>query len=291
MPRAQMQKTILKNLKAKQLSKKEIPMSKFVVVVLPDEVKAYDGTQAFSELHSEGNLTVYSVAVVTKDKDNQIFVKDAAESGPLGISVGALVGGLIGILGGPAGLIAGVASGAVIGGFSDLFNLGLSTKFIEKISTELAPGKTAVIAEVDEGWETPLDSRMAAIGGTVLRNWRSNIEDEHAMAEIAARRADYDQLKSEFSSAEERGKDLLRAKVDHAIDELHDSEARAKSRLDALNAEMKAKLAVLEKQMSVAGADAREKIQMQIASLKSGYAVRTAKLQHAWDLTRDALAA
>jgi uncharacterized membrane protein len=275
----------------KQLNEKDFSMSKFVVVVLPDEVKAYEGSRAFAALHSEGNLTVYSVAVVTKDKNSQILVKDAAESGPLGIAVGAIVGGLIGIFGGPAGLLAGVASGAVIGGFRDLFNLGLTTKFIEKISTELAPGKTAVIAEVDEGWETPLDSRMAAIGGTVLRNWRSDIEDEQAMAEIAARRADYHHLKSEFAHGEERAKDFLSAKVDHAKTELHNAEARAKTRLEALELEMKAKLKLLEKQMSDAEGTAKEKIQMQIGSLKSGYAIRSAKLQQAWDLTKDALAA
>ena len=266
-------------------------MSKFVVVILPDETKAYEGTRAFAALHSEGNLTVYGVAVVTKNKDNKIFVKDAAESGPLGMAVGALVGGLIGALGGPAGLVAGAAGGAVIGGFRDLFNLGLSTKFIEKVSSELAPGKTAVIAEVDEGWETPLDSRMAAIGGTVMRNWRSDIEDEQALAEIAARRADYHQLKSEFAHAEERAKDLLRAKVIQAKTELHHAESRAKDRLDALSVEMKAKLTLLEKQMSDAKTSSQEKIQMQIVSLKSGYAVRTAKLKQAWDLTTDALAA
>jgi uncharacterized membrane protein len=275
----------------KQLNERDFSMSKFVVVVLPDEVKAYEGSRAFAALHSEGNLTVYSVAVVTKDKNSQILVKDAAESGPLGIAVGAIVGGLIGIFGGPAGLLAGVASGAVIGGFRDLFNLGLTTKFIEKISTELAPGKTAVIAEVDEGWETPLDSRMAAIGGTVLRNWRSDIEDEQAMAEIAARRADYHHLKSEFAHGEERAKDFLSAKVNQAKKELHNAEARAKTRLEALELEMKAKLKLLEKQMSDAEGTAKEKIQMQIGSLKSGYAIRTAKLQQAWDLTKDALAA
>jgi uncharacterized membrane protein len=275
----------------KQLNEKEYPMSKFVVVVLPDEVKAYEGSRAFAALHSEGNLTVYSVAVVTKDKDNQILVKDAAESGPLGIAVGAIVGGLVGVFGGPAGLLAGVAGGAVIGSLRDLFNLGLSAKFIEKISTELAPGKTAVIAEVDEGWETPLDSRMAAIGGTVLRNWRSDIEDEQALAEIAARRSDYHHLKSEFAHAEESAKDFLRAKVDLAKTALHDAETRAKVRLDTLETEMKAKVALLERQVTEAESSAKEKIQMQIGSLKSGYAIRTAKLQQAWDLTKDALAA
>jgi uncharacterized membrane protein len=266
-------------------------MSKFVVVVLSDEVKAYEGSRAFAALHSEGSLTVYSVAVVSKDSDGQIHFKNATESGPLGIAVGAIVGGLVGILGGPPGVLAGVAGGAIIGGFSDLFNLGLSSKFIEKVSMELTPGKTAVIAEVDEGWETPLDSRMAGIGGTVLRNWRSDIEDEQVAAEISARRADYHHLKSEFAHATESAKTALKAKVDDAKTELRDAELRAKARLDALETEMTAKVALLEKQMSQAEAGAKEKIQMQMASLKSGYAARSAKLQQAWSLTKEVLAA
>lgn len=266
-------------------------MSKFIVVVLPDEEKAYEGTRAIASLHSEGNLTVYSVAVVTKNKDNKILVKDAAESGPLGIALGAIVGGLVGALGGPAGLLVGVAGGAVLGGFSDLFNLGMNISFIEKVSEQLAPGKTAVIAEVDEGWETPLDTRMAAIGGTVLRNWRSDFEDEQAMAEISMRRADYQNLKSEFAYAEERSKDILSAKIDLAKTELKNAKSRAHARLVALEDEMQAKLAVLEKQISDAKVEAKEKIQMQITSLKSGYAVRTAKLKHASDPPKDALAA
>jgi uncharacterized membrane protein len=266
-------------------------MSKFVVVVLPDEVKAYEGSRAFAALHSEGSLSVYSVAVVSKDKNGQIHVKSVSESGPLGIAVGALIGGLVGVLGGPPGVLAGVAGGAIIGGFSDLFNLGLSSKFIEKVSLQLTPGKTAVIAEVDEGWETPLDSRMAAIGGTVLRNWRSDIEDEQVAADIAARRADYHHLKSEFAHATESAKAILSAKVNDAKTQLHDAETRAKTRLVALETEMIAKVALLEKQMSQAEAGAKEKIQMQIASLKSGYAARSAKLQQAWNLTKEALAA
>jgi uncharacterized membrane protein len=242
-------------------------------------------------LHSEGNLTVYGVAVVTKDKDNQILVKDAAESGPLGMAVGALVGGLIGVLGGPAGLLAGVAGGAVIGGMGDLFNLGLSAKFIEEVATELSPGKTAVIAEVDESWETPLDSRMAAIGGTVLRNWRADIEDEQIAAEIAARRADYHHLKSEIAHGEASAKTLLKTKVEQAQTALHHAETRAKTRIDSLESELNAKVTVLEKQLSDAGTSAKEKIQAQIASLKSGYAMRTEKLKQAWSLTKEALAA
>lgn len=266
-------------------------MSKFIVVIFSDEAKAYEGTRAFTALHSEGNLSVYSMAVVTKDKDNRIFVKDAAETGPLGAAVGALVGGLIGAFGGPAGLLVGVAGGAVIGGFGDLFTLGLNATFIEKVSTELAPGKTAVVAEVDESWETPLDSRMATIGGTVLRNWRSDIEDEQIAAEIAARRLDYQHLKSELSHAGHDAKTGLEAKVDRAKTEMLNAETRAKARLETLDVEMKAKIALLEKQMSNAATGAKEKIRAQIASLKAGYAVRTSKLKQAWALTKDALAA
>jgi hypothetical protein len=55
----------------------------------------------------------------------------------------------------------------------------------------LAPGRSAIVAEIEEDWVTPLDSHMEAAGGIVLRAWRDDIEDERIRreAETAPRRA------------------------------------------------------------------------------------------------------
>ena len=113
------------------------------------------------------------MAVVAKMPDGTLSVKEKESEGPVGIAVGALVDGLAGLLrGGPVGAPIGAAGGALIGVFRDLGASGMNSEFLEKVSQELTPGKTAIVAEVSESRITPLDSRMDAIGGILIRDWR-----------------------------------------------------------------------------------------------------------------------
>src|SRR5208283_5286500 len=57
----------------------------------------------------------------------------------------------------------------LIGGSADLTNEGVDTEFAEKISRELAPGKAAVVAEVDNEGVVAFEALMKSIGGTVVR--------------------------------------------------------------------------------------------------------------------------
>lgn len=269
----------------------EVTVSKFIVVVFPGEAQAYQGTRALKELHAEGSLTLYGIAVLAKDAKGDISTKEAADAGPLGTAVGALVGGLIGVIGGPAGAAAGLAGGALIGSLSDLFNYGIGQEFLSKVSAELAPGKAALIAEVAETWTIPLDTRMEAHGGTVLRTWRADVEDEQIEKEIAARRAELEQLKAEYAQARQETKAKLKAKLDQAKADLKRADGRAKAKLLAVDQETKAKIAALEKQLTDARDVAREKINQRIAALRADYDKRSAKLKQAWQLTKEALAA
>jgi uncharacterized membrane protein len=266
-------------------------MSKFVVVVFPNEKRAYDGTGALKELDAEGSLTLYGVAVIAKDAAGKVSIKDAADAGPLGTAVGALVGGLIGVIGGPAGMIAGAAGGTLLGSLTDLFNYGVGEDFVTKVSQELGSGKTAVVAEIDETWTTPLDTRMEALGGTVLRTWRADFEDEQIAKEVAAEDAEFEQLRAEYAQASAEAKAKLKAKLDQAKTNLKSAEERLQARIDALNKEANAKVAALEKQVAGAQADAKEKIRQRIATMRADYDARSAKLKQAWALTKEALAA
>ncbi len=51
---------------------------------------------------------------------------------------------------------------------------------------ECVPNKWAVVAEVDETWVTPLDTRMNATGGVVFRRGRGEFLDIQIEPEIAA---------------------------------------------------------------------------------------------------------
>jgi uncharacterized membrane protein len=72
--------------------------------------------------------------------------------------------------GGPVGVVIGATGGALVGRAADLINLGDLTNFFDKVSRELPPGNTVVVAEVTEHSRTSLcDTRMQAIGGTIVR--------------------------------------------------------------------------------------------------------------------------
>ncbi len=251
-------------------------MSKFVFVIFPDEAKAYEGTRALKELHAEGSLAVYDVAVVTRGADGRLSVKDAADSGPIGMGVGALVGGLTGLLGGPAGAAIGISVGALAGSFSDLFSMGVGTAFLDKVSQQLSPGKTAIIAEVAEDWVTPLDTRMGALGGVVERQWRMDFEDEQAEKQAKARKAEIAQLKEELAHASGEAKAKLTARIDEASAELKAVSDRAKAQVSKVKQEMDAKISLLQQQAAKATADAKAKIERRIAELRADQKKRIA---------------
>lgn len=265
-------------------------MSRFVVIVFGDEAKAYQGTRALKELHAEGSLTVYGMAVVAKDAAGKFAIKEAADKGPLGMAVGTVTGGLVGLLAGPVGMITGALGGTVIGSLVDVFNYGVSADFIAKVSNELAPGKCALVAEIAEFWTTPLDTRMEAVGGIVLRTWRADFEDEQIAKEIAADKAEWDQLKAEHAQASAETKARIKAKLDEAKSGLEASRRRVESKLEELDKELKAKIAAMEQQVVSARASAKEKINQRIAAVRSDYQARSDKLKQAWTLAKEALA-
>ncbi|HZO89799.1 MAG TPA: DUF1269 domain-containing protein [Chthonomonadaceae bacterium] len=264
-------------------------MRKFIVVIFPNETTAYEGTRAFKELDAEGSLTLYGMTVVAKETDGNLSVKQDADQGPLGLAVGTLTGGLIGLLGGPVGVAIGLGGGALIGSVSDLFNLGVSADFIQEVSQHLIPGRLALVADVDEEWITPLDTRMEALGGIVVREWRADVEDELYLREVNARKAELAQLKAEFAQAREENRAKVKARMEEAQAKLDDALTRAQTWLDQRKAETEAKANALQEQAAKARDETRAKIEMRITVMREDYHRRAEKLKQARELAKEAL--
>ena len=62
----------------------------------------------------------------------------------------------------------------------DLFNAGVSMDFVDEVAASLTPGKAAVIADIDETWVTPIDTRLGALGGTTFRRFPGEVIDDGA---------------------------------------------------------------------------------------------------------------
>ena len=227
-------------------------MNKIIFVGFDTEQKAYEGDRALSDMHRDGTLTLYNDAVVVKDPAGKVAVRRAPDAGPVGAFGGMLTGGLIGLLGGPVGAAVGLGAGTLIGAAFDLTKEGVDQDFVEDAGASLEPGKAAVIAEIDEQWQVPLDTRMETLGGTVFRRGLAQVRQDIQNREIAAMKADHAQLKAEVKTANADRKAKLQNKIADLEARIDAKQAKADERRDSFEARQKSKKEVLKKNAGAA---------------------------------------
>jgi uncharacterized membrane protein len=228
-------------------------MDRTLVVVFDSEKKAYEGKKALQRLDAEGSITAYAYTVVVKNPDGTIAINDVNEPGPLGTLVGTTVGGLVALLGGPAAAVAGATAGLALGGAWDIDNLRVGEDFLEDVTKALKPGKSALLAEMDEEWTTPVDSRMEAIGGTVYRRALSEVQQQSDEQEIAALKADITQMKAEAAKASADRKAKLQQKVSALETKIEIQKQKGKDKRESFKKQQAAKKEILMKNAAAAG--------------------------------------
>jgi uncharacterized membrane protein len=239
--------------------KRSKAMDRMLVVVFDTEDKAYEGKNALHQLEDEGSIIVYAHAVVGKNADGTTTVKQSAGPGPLGTLVGTSLGALIGLLGGPTGLAIGAAVGFVTGGTVDLNKARIGNDFIDDVKHELLPNRFAVVADIQEDWTTPVDTRMEAIGGTVFRRALSEVNHTVDDEDIAAMKADLAQMKAEHAKAHADRKAKLQEKINQLDSKIQARLEKAKERRQAAERQAKAKVEVLKAKAAALKAKATEK--------------------------------
>ncbi len=264
-------------------------MSKFVVVVFPDETKAYQGVQAMKALHAEGSITLYSNAVVQRSAEGAILVKDKEPDGAVATGAGVVVGTLIGMFAGPVGMAAGLTAGAVLGASRDLFDLGIGKEFVEKVYKDLAPGRTAVVAEIAEDWITALDSRMSQLEGVVTREWRDDFIDDVVLKRLQKAQANMKEREAELAAAAGEKAKALKNELSLAEQAVRNAVDNVAARMKMYREETEAKIHTLQEQQQKARADARKRIDERIAEIRADQKQRLGKLEEAWKLTQEAL--
>jgi uncharacterized membrane protein len=233
-------------------------MERMLVVIFDNEKNAYEGAAALRELDRDGGIAVYAGAVVVKDADGTTSVKQVDGLDPIGTLVGTSVGGLIGLLAGPVGMAIGAASGLTLGAFADIANLRVGDDFVEDVSQSLTANKVAVIAEIDEGWTTPVDTRMEALGGVVIRRGLSEVRDEQRQAQIAAMKGDLAQLKEELAKATAERKAKLQDRADYLQARIDQQQKKEQQRWDAFLARRKVGREAFKKNAAAAGRALKE---------------------------------
>jgi len=225
-------------------------MDRMLVVVFDSESKAYEGKTALGQLADEGSISVYADAVIAKNADGTASLKQGEGAGPIGTLAGTAFGSLVGMLGGPVGLVAGATAGMAAGAAGDLGAASLGSDFVEDVVKALKPGKIALVAEVEEEWTTPVDTRMEALGGDVFRRSVAAVADKIQEEHVAAMKADWTQMKAEHAQASAERKAKLTERINslgsriesriHADKERRETGAReAKAKAEDLSREAK----------------------------------------------------
>jgi uncharacterized membrane protein len=264
-------------------------MNKVIFVGFDSEQKAYEGDRALHDMHRDGTLTLYNDAVVVKEPGGTVALRRAPDAEPVGAFGGMLTGGLIGLLGGPVGAAVGLGAGTLIGAAFDLTKEGIDEDFVEEAGGRLEPGKAAVIAEIDEYWQVPLDARMETLGGKLLRQTPTQIEDAYPERAVEAAQKELAGLEGEklaqVTTAQtekaRRQAEKLQTKIDSAKRKLQKKEGELASKMRAVKDEGNNKIAVLEAQKATAAAESKALLDKRLADLRSEYEGRTKRLQEA----------
>ena len=247
-------------------------MENMLIVVFENELKAYDGSRALADLESEGSISVHAQAVIKKNDDSTITIKQKGDDFPIRTIGGTAVGALIGLLGGPVGLVLGAVAGTVAGSIGDMNRAGVNADFLKEVSAKLASGKWAVVSDVSEDWiTTPVDTKMKALGGTVFRVARENVEHEQYAKDVVAIKADITQLKAEQTKSRANQKVKIQSKIDNLNEKLRTKLEAAKLRLMEQKKETKAKVEALEKKAANAKGEAKAKIKTRIYEIEEKY--------------------
>jgi len=266
-------------------------MNKMLVGVFDSEAAAFEGLSALKDLHRGGDITLYSSAVIAKDKNGKVEVRQAADPGPVGTAVGLLTGTLIGILAGPAGLAVGASLGGLAGLVFDVNKSGVDVTFLDDVSKALTSGKFAVLAEIEENWTTPVDTRLHKLDGIVFRRLRGEVVADQLMRESAAFEADLKSLNDDLKQAAAENRAAIQKDIESVKKQIKVVQDQAKARLDQAKAETDAKVKALQDQAKTASSMAKARIDKRIAVAKADLEVRSKKLNQAWTLTKEALAA
>jgi len=255
-------------------------MEKMLVAVFDNESKAYEGSRALTQLDADGSIAVHAQAVIKKNPDGTATVKELNDKFPVGSVAGTTVGSLIGLIEGTVGLAVGATTGLFAGMVRDLFAAGVDAEFVDDAAAMLTPGKCAVVADISEEWETPVDTKMEALGATVIRTPKQAVEQDQRAREAAALREEVDQLKAEYARARADRKAKIKARIDKLEANLQSKLDEAKQRSAQMKQETEAKIQALKKKAEKTHGEIKATLDGRVTRIQQDYEASQAKVKH-----------
>jgi uncharacterized membrane protein len=136
----------------------------------PDQERADTILDALQQMHRASTITLADAALITKDPQGTIQVKETREvTTGKGARRGALIAGCLGLIF-PPSLIASVLVGGGIGAFiGKLRDTGIKSGDMKEVANRMEPGELVVITLSEPQWTPAIERTMAGWDGKFLR--------------------------------------------------------------------------------------------------------------------------
>jgi uncharacterized membrane protein len=167
-----------------------------LVAVFDSEYKARGATMALQALSERSAIGLGTDAVVTKIADGTTTIAKTHRLRPEGTMGGTALGLLIGLYGGFTGLAVGAATGFTLGAVSDFIRSRVDGDFVRDVAHSLEPGRSALVAEIDEDFTDAVNAQMEALGARVFRRDLSEVADIEYETEASALKAAFARRKA-----------------------------------------------------------------------------------------------
>jgi uncharacterized membrane protein len=153
-------------------------MSSLVVVAFESPDEAANVLASLRAQTKYGNISFKDTAVVSKDAEGKVTVKNDVSQGTMtATGVGALLGLLLGVFMFPlAGILIGAGGGALLSRFMDL---GVDGKFVKEVSESLQPGTSALFVLVRDANPDVVRAILQEHHGKVLHTTLSAEAEEN----------------------------------------------------------------------------------------------------------------
>ena len=142
-------------------------MSDIIVVGFDREEDGLAALRTLRSLEKSAGLRLEDTALVTRDPDGNVHVKNEAASGTEeGAVVGAMLGGLVTVVFPVVGIVGGAIAGGLIGRSA---KPGIDGGFVKEVTEHLQPGSAALFALVRSGGADSIAAAFRQFEGHVIQ--------------------------------------------------------------------------------------------------------------------------